>query len=303
MKRKLEELNLLDDFLFGTLISHPIYGERFANILIKSFLDREMNVLKIVPQMNYYGQDTDCHGVRLDVYIEEAEVSSRNGIEIRNIYDIEPSRINDNAEKESLPRRVRFYRSTIDVKNLESGHPYTHLKNVIIIMILPYDPFGFDRMVYTVKNRCMEEPEMEYDDGALNLFLYTKGKIGTASQELKELLYYLENTTWQNAVNNSLKEIQTMVDKIKYEENAIIVYNMKGLLHDQLIRNEGLEEGLATGRATLAKTIQDFLSDLGPIPENITTKIENETNLDTLRHWLKLAARTESLEEFAKQLS
>lgn len=170
-------------------------------------------------------------------------------------------------------------------------------------MILPYDPFGFDRMMYTVKNRCMEEPEMEYDDGALNLFLYTKGKIGAVSQELKELLHYLEYTTWQNAVNNSLKEIQTMVDKIKYEENAIIVYNMKGLLHDQLIRNEGLEEGLATGRATLTKTIQDFLSDLGPIPENITAKIENETNLDTLRHWLKLAARTESLEEFAEKIS
>lgn len=54
MKRKLEELNLLDDFLFGTLISHPVYGERFANILIKSFLNREMNILKIVPQMNIY---------------------------------------------------------------------------------------------------------------------------------------------------------------------------------------------------------------------------------------------------------
>ena len=113
MKRKLEELNLLDDFLFGTLISHPVYGERFANILIKSFLGREMNVLKIVPQMSYYGQDTDRHGVRLDVYIEEAEASSQNDIEIGNIYDIEPSRIDDKAEKESLPRRVRFYRSTI----------------------------------------------------------------------------------------------------------------------------------------------------------------------------------------------
>lgn len=303
MKRKLEELNLLDDFLFGTLISHPVYGERFANILIKSFLGREMNVLKIVPQMSYYGQDTDRHGVRLDVYIEEAEASSQNGIEIGNIYDIEPSRIDDKAEKESLPRRVRFYRSTIDVKNLESGHPYTHLKNVIIIMVLPYDPFGFDRMVYTVRNRCMEEPDMEYDDGALNLFLYTSGKIGASSQELKELLYYLENTTWQNAVNDSLKEVQTMVNKIKYEEDAIIVYNMKGLLHDQLIRNEGLEEGLATGRAKLAKTIQDFLSDLGAIPENILTKINNETDLDILTFWMKLAAKSTSIEEFARKMN
>lgn len=166
-------------------------------------------------------------------------------------------------------------------------------------MILPYDPFGFDRMVYTVKNRCMEEPDMEYDDGALNLFLYTRGKIGAVSQELKELLYYLENTTWQNAVNDSLKEVQIMVDKIKYEENAIIVYNMKGLLHDQRIRNEGRAEGLTAG---IAESIQTLLSDLGPISEEITARIDSERDPATLNHWLKLAAKADSLEEFVKQL-
>lgn len=163
-------------------------------------------------------------------------------------------------------------------------------------MILPYDPFGFDRMVYTIKNRCMEEPDMDYDDGALNLFLYTRGKIGAASQELKELLYYLENTTWQNAVNDSLKEVQTMVDKIKYEENAIIVYNMKGLLHDQLIRNEGKAE-------ERAEAIKDILSDLGTIPEDISKQIDNETNLDTLRRWMKLAAKSVSIEEFIQKIN
>lgn len=170
-------------------------------------------------------------------------------------------------------------------------------------MILPYDPFGFDRMVYTIRNRCMEEPEMEYDDGALNLFLYTWGKIGAASQELKELLYYLENTTWQNAVNDSLKEVQTMVDEIKYEENAIITYNMKGLLHDQLIRNEGRAEGRADAITKLAKTIQDFLSDFGTIPENIVTKINSETDLDILTFWMKLAAKSTSIDEFAQKMN
>lgn len=55
MKKKLEELNLLDDFLFGTLISHPIYGERFAKTLVATLLGRDVKILKIVPQMNFYG--------------------------------------------------------------------------------------------------------------------------------------------------------------------------------------------------------------------------------------------------------
>ena len=299
MKKKLEELNLLDDFLFGTLISHPIYGERFAKILIKTILNRDIKILKIVPQMNFYGQDTDRHGARLDVYIEEEGGVVQGNVQLSNIYDIEPDQSNGKASKDALPRRVRFYRSTIDARNLQTGADYNHLKNVVIIMLLPYDPFGYNRMVYTVRNKCLEEPEMEYDDGALNLFLYTRGKTGVISQELMELLQYLENTTWINAVNEPLREVQSMVDKVKCDKEVSISY-MKSYERDWMMRNEGRAEGLTAGKV---EDIRTLLSDLGPIPENITAKIENETNLATLRHWLKLAARAESLEEFAKQLS
>lgn len=141
----------------------------------------------------------------------------------------------------------------------------------------------------------LEEPDMAYDDGALNLFLYTSGKVGTVPQPLKDLLHCLENTTWQNAVNDSLKEIQTMVDKVKHEETAIIVY-MKGLLHDQLIEDKGRREGLK-------ESLLSFLSDLGPIPKDILEQIDNEPNPTVLTRWLKLAARSDSIEEFTKQMT
>ena len=37
-----------------------------------------------------------------------------------------------------------------------------------------------------------------------------------------------------------------MVDKVKHEETAIVVY-MRGLIRDQLIKNEGRQEGLQEG--------------------------------------------------------
>ncbi len=294
MKKKLEELNLLDDFLFGTLISHPVYGERFAGILIKTILNRDVKILKIVPQMNYYGQDTNQHGARLDVYIEEEDGVVQGDVQLSSIYDIEPDQNDDRISKESLPRRVRFYRSVIDARSLQSGSDYNRLKNVIIIMLLPYDPFGYDRMMYSVRNTCLEEPEIEYNDGALNLFIYTKGKIGVISQELKELLQYLENTTWSNAVNSPLREVQSMVDKIKYDKEVSISY-MKSYERDWMMRNEGRAEGYA-------ESTKDFLSDLGTIPENISKQIDNETDLNTLRRWLKLAAKSKSIEEFIEKI-
>ena len=294
MKKKLEELNLLDDFLFGTLVSHPVYGERFAKILLKTILNRDIKILKIVPQMNYYGQDTDRHGARLDVYIEEEDGVVQGDVRLSNIYDIEPDQNSDKASKDALPRRVRFYRSTIDTRNLQSGADYVQLKNIIIIMLLPYDPFGYDRMVYTIRNKCLEEPEMEYNDGALNLFIYTRGKTGVISQELKELLQYLENTTWNNAVNEPLREVQRMVDKVKYDKEVSISY-MKSYERDWMMRNEGRTEGRA-------ESIKDFLSDLGTIPENISKQIDSETDLDTLRRWMKLAAKSDSIEAFIERM-
>lgn len=142
---------------------------------------------------------------------------------------------------------------------------------------------------------------MEYDDGALSLFIYTRGKICATSQELKELLQYLENTTWSNAVSEPLREVQSMVDKVKCDKEVSISY-MKSYERDRMIRKEGLEEGLATARVTLAKTIQDFLSDLGIIPEDIVTKINSEMDLATLRRWLKLAAKSASIEEFIEKM-
>lgn len=299
MKKKLEELSLLDDFLFGTLISHPVYGERFAKILIKTILNRDVKILKIVPQMNFYGQDTDRHGARLDVYIEEEGGVVQGNVQLSNIYDIEPDQNSGKASKDALPRRVRFYRSTIDARSLQAGANYNHLKNVVIIMLLPYDPFGYDRMVYTVRNKCLEEPEMEYDDGALNLFLYTRGKTGVISQELKELLQYLEDTTWNNAVNEPLREVQSMVDKVKCDKEVSISY-MKSYERDWMMKNEGRIAGRAE---ECAESIKVFLSDLGTIPKTISKQIDNETNLDTLRRWMKLAAKSVSIDEFAQKMN
>ena len=43
------------------------------------------------------------------------------------------------------------------------------------IWILPYDPFGNDRIIYTVKNKVEENNQIVYNDGVTKIYLYTKG--------------------------------------------------------------------------------------------------------------------------------
>ncbi len=82
-------------------------------------------------------------------------------------YDIEPDLKNSAADRRALPRRTRFYHGKIAARSLNASADYDTLKDVVVVMILPYDPFGLGRMVYTVRNKCVEVPEMEYDDGVV----------------------------------------------------------------------------------------------------------------------------------------
>lgn len=180
-RRKLENLNLLDDFLFGTMVTYPGIGEAFVRELLKIIFQKEFGPLTVVPQKIYYGTDTDKHGARLDVYLEE---SSGDGPGRATVYDMEPDNNSDKQSIAALPKRTRFYHAKIDASSLKSGESYHSLKNVIVVMITPYDPFGMDHMVYTIQNTCLEIPEMPYDDGARTLYLYTKRTKGNHQKPL-----------------------------------------------------------------------------------------------------------------------
>ena len=55
--------------------------------------------------------------------------------------------------------------------------------NVWVIFITSFDPFSKNRMVYTIRNLCEEDPEMEYDDGARTIFLNVKGEAYKCTEE------------------------------------------------------------------------------------------------------------------------
>ena len=242
-KRKLEALNLINDFLFQELISQEGDGEEFARILLSTILGKRIRKVKVVAQKNILGIDTDKHGIRMDTYIEdisdEPDMELIDAEVVPDIYDVEP---NNKYEKESLPKRMRYYHGLIDTQLLASGGDYKRLQNVIIIIILPYDPFGKNRMVYTIRNQCLEDTTIPYDDGAKKIFLYTKGEEGNPSQELKDMLKYIENTTQNNITNQDIESIHKLVEKIKRKREVGINY-MKSWEHDQWMRDEGRTEG------------------------------------------------------------
>lgn len=64
-KRKLKELNLIDDFLWGSVVTYPEIGEQFSRILLHTIFGRDFGKILVIPQKVYFGTDTDKHGARL----------------------------------------------------------------------------------------------------------------------------------------------------------------------------------------------------------------------------------------------
>ncbi|MCD7955122.1 MAG: hypothetical protein LUG93_05065 [Lachnospiraceae bacterium] len=299
MKKKLEELNLTDNFLFGSMVEREGIGEEFVRTLLEVIFGRKFGEIQIVPQKVYSGSDTDLHGVRLDVYVE-TDSDDEDSLAKASVYDVEPEQNDNKAAVQGLPRRTRFYHAKIDAASLGSGEDYRCLKQVTVVMIVTFDPFGSDRMVYTIRNMCQEEPGITYDDGAKTLFLYTKGKRGRTTKKLRELLHYMEDTTEENAVNPTLKKIHKAVEQVRHDKEVSLGY-MKIFEIEEMLREEGRDE---VREAEKANTERERLrADAAEQKADAAEKRVKEAEAENAALMQKLSDAMEKMQELSQEVS
>lgn len=154
-RKRLEDMNLLDDFLFNAVMTFPGIGERFCRLLLQVVLGREIGRLRVVAQRAFGGRDEGFRGARLDVLAEEELMDV---LADPSVFDIEPDNNDDVVSLKDLPKRVRFYHAIIDSRCLKKGEGFGKLKRVFVIFVCSYDPFDRGRMVYTIRNMCEEVP-------------------------------------------------------------------------------------------------------------------------------------------------
>ncbi len=65
--KPLEQMNIVDDFLAGSLIGHKEYGEAASRYILSCILNRKIGKLNVVTQKFLIGDNPERHGIRLDV--------------------------------------------------------------------------------------------------------------------------------------------------------------------------------------------------------------------------------------------
>ena len=282
MKRKktLQELTIKDNFMFGAVMCDEKHCHRFLEMTL-GFPIAKVEVSK-EKSIVYHPQ---YKGVRLDVYAKD-EHNTQYNVEMQAV------------KQEALFRRARYYHSQIDMELLLSGAPYSELPNSYVIFICDFDPFDGAKYRYTIQNQCAELNGQKANDGNITIFLNTRG---TNKEEVPaSLVKFLEfvkadlEKSKEDFEDDFVKTLQNSIASVKKNREM----EERFMLLELLLQDER-REGRAEGKA---ESIISLLEDLAIVPEALQEKIMNETNLVTLKRWLKLAAKAESIEQFISEM-
>lgn len=281
-KKSLQQLNLLDRFLFAEAMED---AETMQSVL-EIILGKEI-VLKYLPQVEKETRVSPLYRyVRLDVLAEGTDDT---------LYNTEVQQKNTG----NLPKRGRYYQAMIDCKLLEPGEvDFNEMRDVYIITIAPFDLFGYGKYMYTFRMKCEEQPELDLEDGAVRLFLNTRGtNADEVSEELIELLKYMEHTdeaTSASCISTRIHEMQKKIEAIKSNEEVSVRFLKEYealVLERREAREEGREEGRIEGRMEgreeqLYRQVSKKLQK-GKSPEVIAEELEED--LDTIQRLCRAA--------------
>ncbi|MDY5663043.1 MAG: Rpn family recombination-promoting nuclease/putative transposase [Blautia sp.] len=306
--RKLQELTIKDNFMFGAVMVDEELCKEFLELAL-GFRIAKVTVSKeksIVYHPEY-------KGVRLDV-IAADEKQTHYNVEMQVL------------RKKNLGKRSRYYHSQIDMELLRTGMEYGLLPDAYVIFICDFDPFYKKKYKYTFDTVCKEDGTVSLEDGNHTLFLSTCGENeGEVPEGLVKFLKYVKaglSESTENFQDGFVQKLQDAVRNVKasreMEERYMLLQELlkeereagraEGRAEGRAQgRAEGKAEGRAQGRAEgraegKAESILELLSDLGDIPEDLQKRISVEKDPNVLKSYLKIASASKTIDEFRKRI-
>ena len=215
-----KHLTLFEDRIFKEAAENKEFIQELLRVILD---DKKLIVLSVSPQKEF--NVLNQHGVRLDCYCKFQDGSVGN-VEVER-----------NEDKDDNQKRVRYYGSMIDVKNLKEGQKYSELPNVYMVYLTIKDIFKEGKTIYHVE-RQLVECNKYVDNGYHEI--YVNAEVDDKS-EIAEVMKILSTKDY---VNEKFKTIS----KVKEEKTmpAEVEYAMEQLKKEY--RNEGRQEGRLEGR-------------------------------------------------------
>jgi hypothetical protein len=111
------------------------------------------------------------------------------------------------------------------------------------------------------------------------------------SEDFTVFATWVKNILVKGLPEESAKQVEEIM--AREEEAEDMIYGIEVALKKE--RRKERREGKIEGRI---EDILEWLGQIGNVPEELEQHIKVQKDVDTLRTWLKWAARAESVEEF-----
>ena len=186
------------------------------------------NDIKITPEKTIV-TGVLSKSVRLDVLFEGE----------KEVYDIEMQ-----VEKEpELPKRSRYYHTSMDTHFLKKGRPYKDLKPSYVIFICMKDPFEMDEAIYQFQ-MIDKNLQLQLDDETYTIILAIDCPKGKIPRELETFFTYVEREEVDEN-DDFVKRIHEKVEEVNRDTEVTEIMTIE---EEMNIRwHYGYDEGEAAG--------------------------------------------------------
>ena len=173
-----EKLTIKSRFIFAKVMQQK---ELCLPLLQRLFPELDITDIQYVEAEKTVEGSIGSKGVRFDVYVKDPR---------RYAFTLEMQV----GDYDDLPRRSRYYSAMICEDLLAAGRTYSDLPPAYVVMLCPFDLFRLGLHRYTFAHRCNEALSLDLEDGAVVVFLNSRGTEDDVSPEILSFLKYMEGT-------------------------------------------------------------------------------------------------------------
>ena len=224
MEKNFDDLTIVDDYMFCTVMEDPMLCKELLSMLLKDKVGKIINLFQQKPIKTQIASK----GVRLDIMIED---------EHGKLYDVEMQ----TTDQKNLPERMRYYQCAIDNSAVNKGGDYNNLPDTFIIFLCTFDYLQKGLPLYTIIPSCRETGQF-FNDGTTKIIANSTAA-EHAEKDLKAFLSYMNGKPPETAFT---KQLDQRVNETKGDEEKRREYMLlKSFEMDA--RRAGIAEGIQQG--------------------------------------------------------
>ena len=179
----------------------------------------------------------------------------------------------------------------IDMDDLLKGLDYSQLNDSFVIFVCQFDPFNADLPCYTFKNLCLENKNIELDDGTTKVVFNSSAYEKENNLEISAFLKYIKTKV---PTSNFTDRLHRLVEEHKLNnkfKNEYLAMN----LHDRDITRKAFQEGKDAG---ISQGLQQGAEQKAI--ETARNMILDKLSLEQIAKWTSLPL--EKVQKLAEEL-